>query len=71
MLAKTPPQSSFWDTHWIEHLIDRESFEWHFRRVIRPLICPIPQCPIPRGGQWPISVGRLKWMDPLRDQLAV
>lgn len=38
MLPKTPPQSSFWDTYWIEHLIDQESFEWHFRRIIRPLI---------------------------------
>lgn len=38
MLDKTPPQTSFWDTRWIEHLIDPESFEWHFRRVVRPLM---------------------------------
>lgn len=38
MLDKTPPQRSFWDTQWIEHLIDPESFEYHFLRVVRPLI---------------------------------
>jgi transposase len=38
MLGKTPRQGSFWDTEWIEHLIDEDSFEWHFKRVVRPLI---------------------------------
>lgn len=38
MIDKTPQQGSFWDTQWIEHLIDKEGFEYHFRRVVRPLI---------------------------------
>lgn len=38
MLGKTKRQGSFWDSEWIEHLIDEESFEWHFRRIVRPLI---------------------------------
>ena len=38
MLRRRHRQGSFWDTEWIEHLIDEESFEWHFRRVVRPLI---------------------------------
>lgn len=38
MLRREGRQGSFWDTEWIEHLIDEESFEWHFRRVVRPLI---------------------------------
>lgn len=38
MIDKTPKQGSFWDTQWIEHLIDKEGFEYHFRRVVRPLI---------------------------------
>jgi IS5 family transposase len=38
MLGRRERQGSFWDSEWIEHLIDRESFEWHFRRVVRPLI---------------------------------
>lgn len=38
MLDKIPQQGSFWDTQWIEHLIDKESFEWHFLRIVRPLI---------------------------------
>lgn len=38
MLGRTDKQRSFWDSEWIEHLIDEESFEWHFKRVVRPLI---------------------------------
>lgn len=38
MIDKRPQQGSFWDTQWIEHLIDKEGFEYHFRRVVRPLI---------------------------------
>lgn len=38
MIDKTPKQGSFWDTQWIEHLIDKEGFEYHFCRVVRPLI---------------------------------
>lgn len=38
MLDKTPRQGSFWDSQWIEHLIDKEGFEYHFLRVVRPLI---------------------------------
>lgn len=38
MIDKTPIQGSFWDTQWIEHLIDKEGFEYHFRRLVRPLI---------------------------------
>lgn len=38
MLRREGRQGSFWDSEWIEHLIGEESFEWHFRRVVRPLI---------------------------------
>ncbi len=38
MLDQTPRQGSFWDSQWIEHLIDKEGFEYHFLRVVRPLI---------------------------------
>lgn len=38
MLDKTPSQGSFWGSQWIEHLIDKEGFEYHFLRVVRPLI---------------------------------
>ena len=38
MIGKTSTQASFWDSRWIEHLIEKESFEYHFLRVVRPLI---------------------------------
>lgn len=38
MIGRSDDQGSFWDSSWIEHLIDRESFEWNFRRIVSPLI---------------------------------
>lgn len=38
MLDRSPRQGSFWDSEWIEPLIDKGSFEWHFRRIVRPMI---------------------------------
>ena len=38
MLKREGRQGSFWDSGLIEHLIDEDSFEWHFKRVVRPLI---------------------------------
>lgn len=38
MLDKKPTQKSFWDSQWIEHLLDKTSFEWNFRALVRPLI---------------------------------